>query len=118
MLTADSRRRVLDVLAHRIPDRVPYFELLISQAVIAALHPGLDYLGFCEAEDVDVVFTKWNFANRWLDQAGGIYTNEWGMIRKRGAEQTDDYLDGPIHSWRTCGASSAPTRWRSPASAI
>lgn len=95
---ADSRRRVLDVLAHRIPDRVPYFELLISQAVISALHPGLDYLGFCEVEDVDVVFTKWNFANRWLDEAGGIYTNEWRMIRKHGAEQTDDYLDGPIHS--------------------
>jgi len=98
VLNADSRRRVLDVLAHRIPDRVPYFELLIADEVIRALHPGLDYLGFCEAEDVDVVFTKWNFANRWLDEAAGIYTNEWGMVRKRGAEKTDDYLDGPIHS--------------------
>lgn len=95
---AESRKRVLDVLEHRIPDRVPYFELLISQVVIDALHPGLDYLGFCEAEDVDVVFTKWNFANRWLDEAKGIYTNEWGMIRQTGVEQTDDYLEGPIHS--------------------
>ena len=94
----DSRKRVLDVLEHRIPDRVPYFELLISQAVIESLHPGLDYLSFCEEEDVDLVFTKWNFDNRWLDEANGIYTNEWQMIRKRGVEQTDDYLEGPIHS--------------------
>lgn len=50
MLNADSRRRVLEALTHRLPDRVPYLELSISDAVIEAVHPGLDYLGFCEPQ--------------------------------------------------------------------
>jgi uroporphyrinogen decarboxylase len=93
-----SRERVLDVLEGKIPDRVPYFELLISDKVIERMHPGSGYLDFCEEERIDMVFAKWKFRNRWLDESKGIYTNEWKMIRKAGDEQTDAYLDGPIHS--------------------
>lgn len=97
-LMADSRKRVLDVLNGRYPDRVPYFELLISDRVIGQMHPGSFYLDFCEKEHIDMVFTKWKFRNRWLDEGKGVYTNEWKMIRKAGDEQTDAYIDGPVHS--------------------
>jgi uroporphyrinogen decarboxylase len=93
-----SRQRVFDVLNGKIPDRVPYFDLLISQDVISKLYPGANYLDFCDNEDIDIVFTKWKFKNTWIDEDAGIYKNEWGMVRKRGAEDTDDYLDGPLHS--------------------
>jgi uroporphyrinogen decarboxylase len=91
-----SRNRVIDVLNHRIPDRIPYLELLISAAVIEQIHPGIDYFQFCKAEDIDLLFIKKDFQNRWIDKERQIYTNEWKMIRKSGPEDTDDYIDGPI----------------------
>ena len=39
-----SRDRIIDVLAGRLPDRVPYFELLIHGGVISQMHPGADCL--------------------------------------------------------------------------
>jgi uroporphyrinogen decarboxylase len=92
-----SRRRIQDVLAGRVPDRVPYLELTISETVASAMHPGASYFDFCALEDIDVVFTRWYFQNRWIDREKGIYTNEWKLIRRKGNEYTDDYLDGPIH---------------------
>ena len=93
---SNSRDRVFDVIYNRIPDRIPYLELLISKTVIGEIHPGMDYYEFCKAEDIDFVFTKKDFQNRWIDKKKQIYTNEWKMIRKAGREDTDDYIDGPI----------------------
>jgi uroporphyrinogen decarboxylase len=87
-----------DVLAGRTPDRVPYFELSISEAVIRQMCPGCSSLDFCEKEDIDLVFTRWRFQDRWIDEEKGLYTNEWEMLRRKGREYTDDYLDGPIHT--------------------
>ena len=105
---SDCRTRMHDVLAGRIPDRVPYFELAISEAVIEGMHPGLTYFDFCEKEDIELVFTRWCFQNRWIDREKGIYTNEWKLIRRKGNEYTDDYLAGPIHSLEDLRGFHAP----------
>jgi uroporphyrinogen decarboxylase len=97
-----------DVLAGRIPDRVPYFELAISEAVINGMYPGCSYFDFCEKEDIELVFTRWCFQNRWIDQEKGLYTNEWKMLRRKGREYTDDYLDGPVHTMEELRAFRAP----------
>jgi 3-oxoacyl-[acyl-carrier protein] reductase len=75
-----------DILAGRIPDRVPYFELSISEAVIQQMHPGLTYFDFCEKEDIELVFTRWCFQNSWIDREKGLHTNEWKMRKLPGSD--------------------------------
>ena len=56
----------------------------------------MNYYDFCIKENIDLIFTKIDFNNRRIDKENGIYTNEWGIIRKTGPEGVDYYVDGPI----------------------
>lgn len=94
----NSRDRIYSLLNHKIPDRVPYGDLLISKNVINAIFPGYSYFDFCEKMDIDIVFVKRDFNFKWIDEEKGLYINEWGIIRKKGNEETDDYIDGPLKS--------------------
>ena len=94
----DSRKLVFDILSNKIPECVPYLELLISKHVMNSLAPGMDYFEFCRAEDIDLMFVKRDFNNSWIDKEKGIYINEWDIKRKKGFEEVDDYIEGPIRS--------------------
>lgn len=91
-----SRDRVLNLLKSKIPDKIPCLELLISKQVIEKINPGMDYNQFCIAENLDFLFVKRDFEVIWVDREKGLYKNEWGIVRKVGSEETDDYIDGPI----------------------
>lgn len=93
-----SRDRIFSLLEKKIPDRLPCLELLISKQVIGKIHPGMDYNQFCVAEELDFIFVKRDFDITWMDKENGIYKNDWGVIRKVGPEETDDYLSGPIQN--------------------
>jgi uroporphyrinogen decarboxylase len=97
-MQSNSREVIQDMLQGRVPARVPYVELIISEAVMHQLHPGATYFDFCEREGVDCIFIKRDFRNRWIDREQGLYTNEWGITRKKGKEGVDDYVAGPVQT--------------------
>ena len=93
-----SRKVISDLLENKIPYRVPYLEMLISKNVLNSLHPGIDYFEFCVKEGLDLLFVKRDFNNHWLNKDKGTYINEWGIIRKKGYEEVDDYIEGPVRT--------------------
>ncbi len=94
----NSRKVIYDLLKNEVPSRVPYLEMLISRNVLHALYPNIDYFEFCSKEGLDLLFVKRDFNNNWLDEEKGTYINEWGIIRKKGFEEVDDYIEGPIRT--------------------
>lgn len=80
------RERVLAVLQHREPDRVPHFEWVHDRHVIEALTDGGTYDDLVEQLDLDGVMVGPAYRRQAL--AEGRFRDEWGATRVIGH---DDY---------------------------
>jgi len=96
----NSRQRVLTVIEGKIPDRVPLCELIIDKRVIKSINPDWGYADIAE-ETVDMVLTNTPsllYRKEIIDDAKGIFKNEWGIIRQENAQSVSMPLSGPIKS--------------------
>lgn len=96
----DSRQRVLTVIEGKIPDRVPLCELIIDKRVIKSINPDWSYADIAE-ETVDMVLTNTPsllYRKEIIDDAKGIFKNEWGIIRQESAQSVSMPISGPIKS--------------------
>ena len=94
----NSRERVLAVLNHKIPDRVPVFELAFDESVLKRINPNISYYDFCVQAELDIINVGLDHDFRVLDKKNGITKNEWGVIRKKTREMISVPIDGPIKS--------------------
>ncbi len=96
----NPRERVFAALERKVPDRVPFFELVFDEGVMQALVPGCDYHGFVEAFDVDAVGlnrSSWDRSNvEFVDEEKGLFRDEWGVIRAIGLESSPYPVEAPI----------------------
>lgn len=95
-----SCERVFCALERKQPDRVPLFELAISEKVMQGLLPGCTYDEFNEWIGLDTAGlnrSSWSKENaQWVDEKRGLYRDDWGVIRGFGAEITSYPVEGPI----------------------
>ena len=94
----NSRERVLSVLNHNIPDRLPIFELHFDESVLRKINPDISYYDFCVQKDLDIIVVDVDHDFKVLDEKEGITENEWGVIRKKTKEKITVPIDGPIKS--------------------
>lgn len=95
MAEMNSEERMLRVLKHQVPDRVPHFEWLVDRRVREALYPDCkNYLDFAlkmghDAVIVDPIFQKEQVgANRWR--------SEWGFVSQASTEEHGIEVESPI----------------------
>lgn len=111
-----STERVLRVLRHEEPDRIPHFEWLISPRVRHALCPGSSLEEFTVRMGLDAIVTGPNYRK---EQIGpNRFRNEWGTIQEYSAEEVGIPVDGPIKTLAdleryTPPDPHAPGRWTS-----
>lgn len=96
----NSRGRVLAVLNHKIPDRVPIFELLFHESIIKKINPDISYFDFYNQMGIDILVVGPDHEHEILDKKNEIYRNEWGVIRRQGPETVSVPIDGPIKEAR------------------
>lgn len=94
----DSRERVLSILNHNIPDKIPIFELFFDESVLKKINPAISYYDFCVQAELDIINVTLDHDHKILDEKEGITKNEWGVIRKRTKEFISIPIDGPIKS--------------------
>jgi len=96
----NPRERVFAALERKVPDRVPFFELVFDEGVMQALVPGCDYHGFVEAFDVDAVGlnrSSWDRSDvEFVDEEKGLFRDEWGVVRAIGLESSPYPVEAPI----------------------
>lgn len=96
----NSRERSIAVLEGKIPDRVPLFELLIDKSVVKKIKQSEDYADLAE-DTLDLVLTNTPsllYKKKFIDEAEGLFINEWGTIRKESGQSVSMPLEGPIKS--------------------
>src|SRR5512135_3361214 len=71
--------RVMAVLRHQEPDRVPHFEWVMDKGVIAALTAGGSYWDLIDQLDVDGVMVAPAYRKQAIE--GGLILDEWGSVR-------------------------------------
>lgn len=81
-----SLERVLAVLNHQEPDRVPHFEWVHDNGLIKTMTSGGTYYDLIELLDIDGVMV--NPVYRKENIAEDIWVDEWGAVRRLGK---DDY---------------------------
>ena len=79
-----SLERVLAVLRHQEPDRVPHFEWVQDVSVIQAMTRGGTYFDLIEQYDIDGVMTGPEYRKKSLGD--GIFVDEWGAVRRIGQD--------------------------------
>jgi len=81
----NSRDRILAVLDHRLPDRVPLGELWIDPGVAGAILPGGDWNDLAVALDLDVVTAHTMIYAEdeveWVDREKRIFRDKWGALQ-------------------------------------
>lgn len=81
----NSRQRILAVLEHRLPDRVPLGELWIDPGVVRAILPGGDWNDLAEHLDLDLVTAHTMiYADdevEWVDPVKRIFRDKWGALQ-------------------------------------
>ncbi|MEE8452183.1 MAG: uroporphyrinogen decarboxylase family protein [Thermoguttaceae bacterium] len=96
----NSRQRVIAALQRKQPDRVPLFECVIDERVMDALLPGCDYFAFNDWIGLDNASqnrSSWSRDNvEYIDEAKGLFRDNWGVIRAFGPESTPVPIEGPI----------------------
>jgi len=111
-----SRDRVLAVLHHQIPDRIPHFEWVHDQSIIKALTNQGSYEDLIDELDIDAVMCKPNYQQ---EKTGPNLTkDEWGITRKVGAVEYPMAVDdlAPIKNFNDFEKwnppdPDAPLRW-------
>ena len=95
-----GRERIVAVLEHRLPDRVPVAELWIDPSVARALCPGKDSHDLADHLDLDMVGAYTMIYEddevEWVDREHRIFRDKWGVIRAFGPESTPAPVEGPI----------------------
>ena len=96
----NSLERVTTALRRKQPDRVPFFECVIDERVMDALLPGCDYFAFNDWIGLDNASqnrSSWSRDNvEYIDEAKGLFRDNWGVIRAFGPESTPVPIEGPI----------------------
>lgn len=102
------RERVLAVLRHREPDRVPHFEWVHDVGVIKALTNGGSYFDLIEQYDIDGVMVAPEYRKRSLGD--DIFIDEWGAVRRIGQDNYAMPVDdqAPLQSLADLGRWSVP----------
>ncbi|MCP5098323.1 MAG: hypothetical protein GY943_22470, partial [Chloroflexi bacterium] len=100
--------RVLAVLRHEEPDRVPHFEWVHDLGLIKTMTGGGDYFDLVERLDLDGVMTKPVYRQESL--GGDLWADEWGAVRRMGKDNYAMPVDdqAPIKSWADL------EKWRPP----
>lgn len=80
----NSRQRVLSVFEHKIPDRVPHFEIHINNKIISKIIPGGDYFDFVEKFDLDGVSVFYDLKFKKINN--NVFKNEKGSILRKVSE--------------------------------
>lgn len=99
--------RVLAVLQHKEPDRVPHFEWVHDVGVIKALTNG-GYYDLIEQYDIDAVMVAPEYRKRGLGD--GVFIDEWGAMRRVGQ---DNYAM-PMDDQAPIKSAADLERWRAP----
>ena len=81
-----SLERVMAVLSHEIPDRVPHFEWVHNQELIQRITGGGTYFDLIERLDIDGVMTKPVYRQESIGE--NLWIDEWKSVRQIGH---DDY---------------------------
>lgn len=76
--------RVLAVLRHQEPDRVPHFEWVHDKDLIPHMTGGGNYFDLVELLDIDGVMTGPTYRKKSL--GGDILVDEWGAVRRIGKD--------------------------------
>ncbi len=79
-----SRERVLAVLRHEEPDRVPHFEWVHDVDLIKTMTKGGGYWDLIDLLDIDGVMVAPTYRKTNLGQ--NIYQDEWGAVREIGKD--------------------------------
>ena len=96
-LSSTERARL--ALERREPDRVPIFELLVDEHIVAQVVPSGLYADFAEEVGFDLVLTGTPsklYRETPIDAARGLYLNEWKVVRQYGAQIVSMPKEGPI----------------------
>lgn len=102
-----GQERLLAVLRHSEPDRVPTLEWDIDPGLIATMTGG-GYEDFIEALDLDAVMCSPNY--REAPAGPGLIVDEWGITRRKGHEDYAMPVDefSPIRDWADLDRWSPP----------
>ncbi len=80
-----GRERIVAVLEHRLPDRVPVAELWIDPSVARALCPGKDGHDLADHLDLDMVGAYTMIYEddevEWVDREQRIFRDKWGALQ-------------------------------------
>jgi uroporphyrinogen decarboxylase len=79
-----SVQRVLAVLRHEQPDRVPHFEWSHAARTVAELTDCGSYFDLIDRLDIDAVIVAPAYRREPLE--GGMFRDEWGAVRQIGAD--------------------------------
>ncbi|MCO6449877.1 MAG: cobalamin-dependent protein [Caldilineales bacterium] len=82
--TMSSLERVLAVLNHEEPDRVPHFEWVHDVDLIKTMTKGGDYWDLIELLDIDGVMVAPKYRKK--DLGGNRLADEWGAVREIGKD--------------------------------
>jgi uroporphyrinogen decarboxylase len=91
-----SHERVMRVLAHEQPDRIPHFEWIIDHKVREAICPGCTMEEFTVRMGLDAIVTGPDFKKEAVGP--NRFRNEWGVVVEKTAEEHAFPVEGPIHS--------------------
>ncbi len=100
--------RVLAVLNHEEPDRVPHFEWVHDQDLIKTMTNGGDYGDLIELLDIDGVMTKPIY--RQESMGDDLFVDEWGAVRQIGKDNYAMPVDAkaPVQSLQDLENWNAP----------
>jgi len=90
----NSYYRVLAIFEHKIPDRIPTFELVIHPLIISKLNGRSDLLDFVEKMKLDGVTIFQNIELKEI--SNNILIDEWGIKRINSIEKNKIAIEGPI----------------------
>jgi uroporphyrinogen decarboxylase len=79
------RERVLAVVEHQLPDRVPHFEFSHSKRTLKALTHSGTYEELVEVFDLDAVVCAPNYQR--INIGNDLIRDEWGVVRQKGLEE-------------------------------
>lgn len=79
-----SKDRVLAVVNHELPDRIPHFEFGISERTINTLTQSGTYEELVEVLDLDAVVGSPDY--RRMEINDNLFRDEWGVVRSQGFE--------------------------------
>ena len=103
-----SLERVMAVLDHREPDRVPHFEWVHDLDLIKTMTTGGNYWDLVELLDLDGVITGPTYRKR--DLGGNRLADEWGAVREIGKDNYAMPVDAqaPIRTLKDLETWKAP----------